>query len=88
MVITDVRAGSPAFVAADDQGGKLRKNDILLELNGQPVPAITDFRRELLRQQAHPSDYMQVKILRGRVTLYVALNIRQNPSIPVSNGTP
>ena len=88
VVITDVRAGSPAYVAADDQGGKLRKNDILLELNGQPVPAITDFRRELLRQQAHPSDYVQVKILRGRITLYVALNIRQNPSIPVSNGTP
>ncbi|MFO1524163.1 MAG: PDZ domain-containing protein [Kiritimatiellia bacterium] len=88
VVITDVRAGSPAYVAADDQGGKLRKNDILLELNGQPVPAITDFRRELLRQQAHPSDYVLLKILRGRVTLYVALNIRQNPSIPVSNGTP
>lgn len=86
VVITDVRAGSPAYVAADDQGGKLRKNDILLELNGQPVPAIADFRRELLRQQAHPSDYVQVKILRGRVTQYVALNIRQNPSIPASNG--
>ena len=88
VVITDVRAGSPAFVAADDQGGKLRKNDIMLELNGQPVASITDFRRELLRQQAHPSDYVRVKILRGRVTQYVPLNIRENPSIPASNGNP
>ncbi len=88
VVITDVRAGSPAFVAADDQGGKLRKDDILLELNGQPVASIADFRRELMRQQAHPSDYVRVKILRGRVTLYVPLNIRENPSIPASNGKP
>ncbi len=86
VAVKDIRPGSPAATGDGPRGGLLNKGDIILELQGEPVPSLESFRLLLARQREHPKDQVLVKYRRGRLTGYVGLNLRRKDAATPQNG--
>jgi len=76
VLVTDVHKGSPAATGQEFRYGLLMKNDIIVELAGQPTPDIKAFTAVLEQVRREKPEVLLVKYIRGRETGYAGLNLR------------
>jgi len=75
VLVTDVQRGSPAANSGTLRQTLISRNDIIVELAGQPTPTIEDFARVLESiRRTHPPVVL-VKYYRGVLTGYAGLNL-------------
>jgi serine protease Do len=74
--VIDVHKGSPAATGQEFRYGLLMKNDIIVELAGQPTPDIKAFSTVLEQVRREKPSVLLVKYVRGRETGYAGLNLR------------
>jgi serine protease Do len=69
VILADVEPESPA-----DWGG-LKRGDVLVSLDGQPIASLSQLENRIFRRQA--GDKVQLAILRGKEELTITLAVRE-----------
>ena len=75
VLVTDVKKGSPAANSGSLRQTLLSKNDIIIELAGQPTPDLESFGKVLESIRRDHPPVVLVKYYRGLTTGYAGLNL-------------
>lgn len=75
VLVTAVEKGSPAATSSAVGRGLLMVGDVILELDGRPTPNVKEFQRVLNDLRRRRPDVVLLKLVRGRMTDFEALNL-------------
>lgn len=75
VLVKSVRAGSPASTSSRFGQALIRRNDVIVELNGMPTPDIRSFTNAAEEIRKTRPGAVLVKYRRGRVDGYAGLNL-------------
>ena len=75
VLVTDVQRGSPAANSGTLRQTLISRNDIIVELAGQPTPTVAAFSKVLESIRRDHPPVVLVKYYRGLLTGYAALNL-------------
>lgn len=79
----DFRSPGTVILAVDPKGpaaGKLRARDVVVTVDGRPVPTLTDLRRIIRRHQ--PGDSVELTVRRGGKVRKVKVKTIADPKVP------
>src|SRR5207344_1870449 len=83
----DIKSPGTVILAVDPNGpaaGKLRPRDIVVTVDGKPVPSLTDLRRTIRRHK--PGDHVALTVRRGKSERKVEIKTiadKKTPTRPI-----
>jgi PDZ domain-containing protein len=79
----DVKSPGTVILAVDPKGpsaGKLRPQDVVVRVDGKPVPSLTDLRRTIRRHR--PGDRVALTVRRGKTERRIAIETVADEKVP------